>query len=132
MNLLIAGEFKVFAEGFLDHVLTNQERGAPIDWSKANPVIITGTGLSPLKKASHPNTSSLFLEWIFSPQGLLAYEKDTGKGAAIPGSGTRTSKLIEGLDLIYQTENSTQKIIDLGLNEKFSNILGITPGEQAE
>jgi iron(III) transport system substrate-binding protein len=126
-NLLIAGEFAVSGENFLRYVFNVQKKGIPADWVKVRPVVVTGSTFLLAKKAPHPNAARLFMEWLFSPNAAPLFEKVTGYGAAYAGSGTMTAKTIEGLPLVYRTEDVITKAVELGLVEKYSQILGITP-----
>ena len=126
-NLLIAGEFKVMVEGYLYHCLQSQKKGAPVEWVRTSPVPITGQAFTLMKKAPHPNAARLFIEWQFSSQGLKVYEATTQQGAIFPGAGTRQAQLVEGLVLAPRTEEILQKSIELRLEERFGNILGVTP-----
>ena len=126
-NLLIAGEFKILVEDYWYHVMQSKEKGAPVEWARVKPVPITGSSFSFQKNAPHPNAAKLFLEWQFSPQGLVTFEAMIGKGAAFPGSGTRVAKALEGLPLVIRTEEGEKKAIEMGWDKKFSNILGVTP-----
>ena len=47
-------------------------------------------------------------------------------GAALPGLGTRQSKILEGVALVVETEDLIVEGIELGLAERFSKALGIT------
>ena len=125
---MIAGEFKVFGEGYIYHVLNSQKREkAPVAYCRANPVPVPGSSYVLARKAPHPNAARLFLEWFLSPQGLSTIEKEMGKSAIFPGSGTQQAKILEGMDLIYQTEELVLKAAELGLIEKFAQILGVKP-----
>ncbi len=126
-NLLIAGEFRVFAEDYWYHVMLSRQKGAPVDWIKVRPVPITGSSFTFQKNAPHPNAARLFLEWQFSPQGLVTFESILGKGAAFPGSGTRVAKALEGLPLAIRTEEGVIKAGEMDLEKKFADILGVTP-----
>ena len=127
-NLLIAGEFKVLCEDQWYHVRASREKGAPVDWVRVDPAPITGSSFTFVKNAPHPNSARLFLEWQFSLPGLMTFEAVTGKGAAFPGSGTRQSKALEGLNLVYRTEEGIIKAGEMNLEKKFADILGVTPG----
>ena len=121
--LLVAGEFKIYTNGYLRHVILSQAKGAPVAWARISPISITGSSFTLQKRAAHPNAARLFLEWQFSPQGLAVYEKVTGKGAASPGSGTMLAKALEGLTLVYRTEEVVLKAEEMGLDDKFAQIL---------
>jgi ABC-type Fe3+ transport system substrate-binding protein len=126
-TLLIAGDYSIHGESYVYHTLQAQEKGAPVEWSRVSPVAITGPSMALQKKAPHPNATRLFLEWVFSPQGLAVYEKTTFFGAAFPGAGTHLSKALEGLPLVYRTEEGEIKSVDMGLDKRFAKILGATP-----
>ncbi len=79
------------------------------------------------KRAPHPNAVRLFVEWLFSPQGMAIYEKITGYGAAYAGSGSRLAKTLEGLPLVYRTEDVVLRVIELGVIDRFAKTLGVTP-----
>ena len=51
----------------------------------------------------------------------------TGYGAAAPGSGTMTAKALEGLPLVYRTEEMILKAAEMHFDKRFADILGITP-----
>jgi ABC-type Fe3+ transport system substrate-binding protein len=125
--LLLAGEFKIMGWGNLRHVLNSQEKGAPVDWCRVSPLPVTGGTYLLMKKAPHPNAARLFIEWQFSPQGLATYEKLTGYGNAYPGSGTRLAKTLGGISTVYRNEEIVIKVAEMHLDEKYSQILGITP-----
>ena len=125
-SLLLAGEFSIDAENYIHKFLQSQEQGAPVDWVKANPVVIAGPAITIQRNAPHPNAARLFLEWQFSSQGLKLYEKVTGRGVAFPGAGTQQAKALEGLNLVYRTEETVVKVAELGLIDRFSKVAGLT------
>ena len=126
LTMLIAGEFKIAAQGYLYRYLPAKDKGAPVEWIRVNPVVVGGTGFIMSAGAPHPNAARLFLEWVFSPQGLVTYDKITAGGSAFPGMGTRQSKAVEGLKLSVKTEEVVLKAVELGLEDKYAKILGIT------
>ena len=128
-TLLIAGEFKVSAGGYIYHVFQSQKKAAPVEWSRVSPVLITGSLFNMVQNAPHPNAARLFLQWALSSQGLVVWDKITLKGAAFPGAGTPTSQALKGLKLLYRTEETELKIAEAGLVDKFAQILGVTPAE---
>ena len=124
--MMISGDFSVTAAGFVYHVLKSKAKGAPVEWARVNPVPVTGPALILNAKAPHANAASLFLEWVSSSQGLVAYDRITYYGAVFPGAGTRISNAVKGLNIIYRTEEVELQAMELGLVDKFSKILGIT------
>ena len=127
--MLIAGESKLLVAGYVYHVLRSQTKGAPVAWAPVKPGIAnSGPHFYIQTKANHPNAARLFVEWLFSPQGLHLWEQTTsGMGGAFPGMGTKQSKLLEVIPLVAETEDSVQQGIKLGLHQKFSKLLGIVP-----
>lgn len=126
---LIAGEHKLLVAGYVYHVLISQTKKAPVEWAPVKPAIVnSGPHFYIQTKAKHPNAAMLFVEWLFSPQGLHQWEETTsGMGSAFPGMGTKQSKLLEVIPLVAETEDTVQQGIKLGLHERFSKLLGITP-----
>ena len=89
-------------------------------------MVVLGPCVLMPKKAPHPNTARLFLEWLFSPQGLRFWEEASGgMGAAFPGLGTKQSKALEGIAFTVETEEVTAQRIKLGLTERLSKALEI-------
>ena len=123
--LLKAGEFKVLSGGYVYHAMNSQKKGAPVEFSRVNTVVVSGGTIGQINAAPHPNAAKLFLEWLLSPQGLIIYEDITGQGAVYPGASTRQAKLVAGLNYIYRTEEGTIKSIELGLEEKLAHALGL-------
>jgi len=125
---MIAGEFKINAENNIRYILQSPpEKRALADWMRADPIEATG-GFNLLPaKAPHPNAARLWVEWLYSPQGLKAVEAITGKGLVFPGSESQQAKAVAGLNIIYKTEDVVLRAGELGLTERFANILGVTP-----
>jgi iron(III) transport system substrate-binding protein len=126
-NLLIAGEYKMMGENYLRYIFDNKKKDVPVDWVRVRPVPITGGTFLLTKKGPNPNSARLFVEWIFSKETAPLYEKLTGYGAAAPGTGTVLSKALEGLPLVYRTEDVVMKTAELKLDSKLAGVLGVTP-----
>ncbi len=126
--LLVAGEYKIHAENPIRYILqASPEKRALVNWSRANPVPAPG-GFNLLPaKAPHPYAALLFMEYMFSPQGVKVFDEATGKGLVFPGSESRQAKAVEGLKIIYKTEDVVLKAGEMGLTERFAKILGVTP-----
>ena len=124
--MMIAGEFKILASGYVYHVMRSQAKKAPVEWVRVNPAIVMGPSLHIPAKAIHPNAARLFVEWLFSPQGLQFWEQVSGgMGVAFPGSGTRQAKVLEGVSLAVESEEVILQGIQMGLTQKFNQALGI-------
>ena len=124
-NLLMAGEYKIMGADNLHRFFESQKKGAPLGWIKVRPVPVTGSSLTLQKNAPHPHSARLFIEWLYSPQGLATFEKVTGFGFLFPGS--QQTKALEGLPLVYRTEESVLKAAEMGLDKKFAALLGLMP-----
>ncbi len=120
-NLLRAGEFKLTPSGNMRHVLDSQAAGAPVDWVRVNPILVTGSSYILLAKSPHPNAAKLMLEWCLSPQGLVIVSKELSN--YIPGVPSPYTELFKGLQLAVRTDESIAKFVELKLMEKFSEML---------
>jgi iron(III) transport system substrate-binding protein len=116
-SLLAAGEFPLTAEVYLYRVRLLMKKGAPIDWARVNPVLFTGSSFMLSKNAPHPNAAYLWLDWLFSLEGLKATDDITGKGNPYPGSGTQQAEAVKGLSYlarddryVYENKQFTQEI----------------------
>ena len=116
--LLVAGEFKILGEGYIHHVLQSHKKGAPVDWSRVSPVVVTGSSFTLQKKAPHPNAARLFLEWQLSNQGLPAWAEVSHHYVSTVTSPM--SRLLEGRNLIVRTEEVVLKGIEMGLIKRFN------------
>ncbi len=126
-SLLMAGEYSLMGENYLRYLFDSKKKAVPVNWVRAQPLVVTGGTFLLTKKGPHPNAARLFIEWLFSPNAAPLYEKVTGYGAAFPGSGTMTSKALEGLSLVYRSEEVVAKASEMKLVEKYAGILGVTP-----
>lgn len=125
--LLIAGEFKIFAENYPRNLFFRKElKNAPAGWVKVNPVVVTGGTFFLTKKAPHPNSARLFLEWIFSPPGAVVFERVTGYGSIDAGSGTLMGKAFDGLEFAFRDENVLMKVTETGFIKRIHNLLGVS------
>jgi iron(III) transport system substrate-binding protein len=121
--LLIAGEYSVSANVFLYRMLEYKEKRAPVEWVRVNPVVITGSSFIKSKNGPHPNAGYLWLDWIFSPEGIKTIDELTHKGSPFPGSGTSQSEAIKGLKYVVRDSDYYNK--NQGFGKKLQKILGI-------
>ena len=121
--LLIAGDFKIFTNNFIRHVILSRAKGAPVDWCRVNPIILSGPNIFMPVNGPHPNAARLFLEWYLSPEGLRVHERVTGLGSAMPGSGSKLSEVVKGHTFAVRTEKVVAKAVEMGLDDKFSKII---------
>jgi ABC-type Fe3+ transport system substrate-binding protein len=122
--LLIAGEFPIAVNVFLYRILQYKEKGAPVEWVRVNPVVISGSSFIKSKKGPHPNAGYLWLDWIFSPEGVKLVDVLTNKGSPFPGSGTSQSEAIKGLNYVVRDGDYYGKTQDFG--RQLQKILGVS------
>jgi ABC-type Fe3+ transport system substrate-binding protein len=121
--LLIAGNFKIYTNNNLRHVIISKEKGAPVEWCRVNPVILTGPTIIMPANAPHANAARLFVEWFLSPEGRRVDEQISGYGFANAGSGSRLSEQLKGLTLVVRTEEVMLRAIEMGLDNKFAELM---------
>ena len=121
--LLLAGEFPIAVNVFLYRVLQYKDKGAPVEWSRINPVVISGSSFIKSKKGPHPNAGHLWLDWIFSPEGVKNVDQLTFKGSPFPGSGTSQSEAIKGLGYVVRDGDYYGKTQDFG--RQVQKLLGV-------
>ena len=79
LNLLIAGEFDLSPAIFDYSTAVAVAKGAPIAWKYLRPTMIQGEPLLAAKAAPHPFTALLFVDWLFSKDGMQAFHDGTGR-----------------------------------------------------
>ncbi|HLN85851.1 MAG TPA: extracellular solute-binding protein [Candidatus Limnocylindrales bacterium] len=121
--LLLAGEFPIAVNVFLYRVLQYKVKGAPVEWVRVNPVVISGSAFIKSKKGLNPNAGFLWLDWIFSPEGVKNVDQLTFKGSPFPGSGTTQSEAIKGLNMVVRDGDYYGKTQDFG--RQLQKILGV-------
>ncbi len=87
------------------------EKNAPIKIIVLDPTPVTMLHSFIPTKASHPNAAKVFMAWLHSTEGNLAYENATGRGNP-KISGTATAKLLAGKNLSeypYDKQNEFSK-----------------------
>lgn len=106
--------------GFYHSTLPPMNAGAPIKMRALDvvPMHIIYSGIS--KNARNPEGARLFLAWLATEQGALAYEDATGRGNPLIAK-TKTAQLLKGKKL---SEWAPEKSGELGaLNEHFNKML---------
>jgi iron(III) transport system substrate-binding protein len=79
LNLLTAGEFDISVALFDYSVIAAKKKGAPIDYVYLRPTMIAGEALMADKTAPHPYTGMLFIDWLFSKDGMQVLADATGR-----------------------------------------------------
>ena len=123
-QLIAAGELKVMVDAYHYQILTLRQKGAPLDFTAPDPMIVKEpSGIWISKRAPHPHAAALLLDFLFSPEGqqfharqfFLAARKDINwdfGGKKIRGIhflsaekwGERYSELIRRFDDIFRKQ----------------------------
>ncbi|MGH7848343.1 MAG: ABC transporter substrate-binding protein [Candidatus Binatia bacterium] len=98
-EMLAAGATKIDVRINLSDVLEYQEKGAPVDWVRADPIISKGTPMFIAEHAPHPNATMLFADWLTSLEGQKAYHDATGTMMPHPGLKTKLTEVLKGLNV---------------------------------
>jgi ABC-type Fe3+ transport system substrate-binding protein len=77
--LLTAGEFDLSPAIFDYSTAVAVAKGAPIGWKYLRPTMIQGEALLAAKAAPHPFTALLFVDWLFSKEGMQVFHDGTGR-----------------------------------------------------
>jgi len=97
-QLLIAGEFPLYIDGFGSNIEQVKAKNAPIDWIGLEPVIVSLYPLGMAVNAPHPNSARLLVDFLLSREG-----QEIGKSVAkIPGRSDVVApfpRLTQGLKL---------------------------------
>lgn len=74
MDQVIAGEYAIGLMTYNHHAAISAAAGAPVGWTKLEPLIGLFSSMGVLKDAPHPNAARLFVEYTMSEegQGVLA------------------------------------------------------------
>jgi iron(III) transport system substrate-binding protein len=73
-QLMAAGEFKLIVDGYHYQLRTFKERGAPVDYVVPDPMILKEpSGVWILKRAPHPHTAALLIDFLFSREAQQVY-----------------------------------------------------------
>ncbi len=99
LQLLAVGEFDAVVEVFGYRVLELQEQhGAPIDIVQADPVLAWPWHLVLAKRAPHPNSGKLFIDYILSEEGQRLIG-GLGRPVVRPGVKGKYPRLVDGIKL---------------------------------
>jgi len=69
LDKAISGEYPIALMTLSYHSTISAAKGAPIQWLKMPPMIMSPNTISVLKNAPHPNAARLLIEFILSTQG---------------------------------------------------------------
>ena len=69
LDLVISGEYPIGLQIFNNHAFISANKGAPVDWIKMQPPLVTYSVMSVLKDAPSPNAGKLLIDFIVSEEG---------------------------------------------------------------
>ena len=69
LDKVISGEYPVALQTLSYHSTISARQGAPVQWLKMPPMIMTPNSISLVKNAPHPNAAKLLIEFILSREG---------------------------------------------------------------
>jgi iron(III) transport system substrate-binding protein len=69
-QLIAAGEIPVGLTAYSGNVDSIKQKGGPIDWIAAEPLVGRPQGLALARNAPHPHAALLFADFILSPEGM--------------------------------------------------------------
>jgi ABC-type Fe3+ transport system substrate-binding protein len=93
LDLVITGEYPIGLQIFNNHAYISASKGAPVDWIKMQPPLITFAVMSVPKGAPSPNAGKLLIDYIVSPEGQRIIA-DAGELPVHPGVKPRDPTLI--------------------------------------
>jgi ABC-type Fe3+ transport system substrate-binding protein len=69
----ISGQYPLVLQIYNYHAAISAEQGAPVEWLKLDPTIVSFGSLSLVKNSPHPNAARLFTEFSLSEEGQGIY-----------------------------------------------------------
>ncbi len=69
LDKAISGEYPLALMTLSYHSTISAAKGAPIQWLKMSPMVMSPNTISVLKNAPHPNAARLLIEFILSEEG---------------------------------------------------------------
>ncbi|MBI2989116.1 MAG: extracellular solute-binding protein [Deltaproteobacteria bacterium] len=100
-QMLAAGAFKIDARMNLNFILEYQEKGAPLEWVRSDPVLAKGTPMFIAEHAPHPNAAMLFADWLTSLEGQQGYYDISRRVVPHPGVRSRLADAIKTLKVVF-------------------------------
>jgi iron(III) transport system substrate-binding protein len=97
-QLLMAGEFPIYLDGFGSNIENFKARGAPLDWVPLQPVIVSLNPVGMAVNAPHPNAARLLIDFLLSKEGQ-EIARTVGKLPARPEVEPPYPGLTKGLKL---------------------------------
>ncbi|MBI2989112.1 MAG: extracellular solute-binding protein [Deltaproteobacteria bacterium] len=99
-EMLAAGAYKMDLRLNLNRILDYQEKGAPMEWVRTDPIVMKGTPIFIAERAPHPNAALLFADWFTSLEGQQAYYEASGKLLPEPRIKSRMTEALKGQKVV--------------------------------
>jgi iron(III) transport system substrate-binding protein len=96
-EMLAAGAFKIDLRLNLNRFLEYQQKGAPIDWVRTDPILSRSSPIFIAERSPHPNAAMLFADWFTSLEGQQAYSDASGRLLPDPRIKSRVGEALKGL-----------------------------------
>lgn len=100
------------------------QKGAPIKIVFQSPLPVVPIYAFVPKLAEHPNAGRLFMAWLASPEGSVAFENATGRGSPF-NKATKLGQLTEGMEVsAWSIEQQVEKSDEINkYHNEFAEIL---------
>ena len=113
LDLVISGEYPIGLQIFNNHAFISANKGAPADWIKMQPPLVTYAVMSVLKDAPTPNAAKLLIDFIVSEEGQRVFA-DAGELPVHPGVKLKDPTMIpDGVN--FKGTFLTPEELDAGL-----------------
>jgi iron(III) transport system substrate-binding protein len=108
-RLVVSGEYAICMPALLHDVISDQEKGTPIDYVKTVPPVVFPRAAGVYVKAPNPNAAKLFAEWLISEEGQKTIDsvgressrKDFKSKTAIETAFPKGTKAIPVTDKLF-------------------------------
>ncbi len=122
-NQLAAGEFALSPTVYAHRIQSlKDDKKAPVDWVKSDPVYASPNMVGIAKNRVHPNAAKVFIDWFFSVEGQQALA-DVGRFPTRPGVKTKPAALLDGLNIFYGDPKSLINSADV--QKQWATLFGI-------
>ena len=95
-EMLAAGAAKLDLRLNLHTILTYQNKGAPLEWVRTDPIVGRAAPRFIAEHAPHPNAAILFADWFTSLEGQQAYQDASGRLVPDPRVKSRVAEALKG------------------------------------
>lgn len=93
LDQVIAGEYAIGLQIFNNHAFISASKGAPVDWVKMQPPLVSYSAMSVPKGAPQPNAGKLLIDFIVSEEGQKIFA-DAGELPVHPKARLRDPTMI--------------------------------------